>query len=114
MAQASASVTGSVCALRHRSAPVVQTPLSPLYRDCASYGFGGMADATTTSQLDTPPQHSGCLPQRDVATSLRELIATTAAMADERPSSSCFLVYLDPSLDKTMILIHIVQQLMRS
>ena len=34
MAQASALAIGSSCALPHGSAPVVQLPLRPLYRDC--------------------------------------------------------------------------------
>lgn len=109
MAQAFALTTGAACASRHGPGSVVQTPLRPLYSDCTSYGLDDLAVATTTSQLDTLTQHGGGLPLRDVATALRELFATMAAMADERPSPSCFLVYLDPGLDKTMMLMHFVQ-----
>ncbi|SHK67721.1 hypothetical protein SAMN05444000_1662 [Shimia gijangensis] len=84
MAQAFASATGSACALQHGSGSAVQTPLRSLYRDCTSYSSDDLADATTTSQLDTLIRHGGGLPQQDVATALRELIATMAAMADER------------------------------
>lgn len=114
MAQASAFATGSACALRHGPASVVQTLLRPLYSDCTSYSSGGLADATTTSQTETLTRHGGGLLQQDVAMAVRELIATTAAMADERPSTSYLFVYLDPGLGKTMMLTHLVQQLLRS
>jgi hypothetical protein len=112
MAQASAFATGSACALRHGSGSVAQTPIRALYSDCTSYSSSDLADATTTSQLDTLIRHGGGLPQQDVATALRELIATMVAMADERSPPSHFRFFLGPDLDKTMMLMHFVQQLL--
>lgn len=114
MAQASAFATGSTCALRHRPASVVQTPLRPLYSDCTSYYSGGLADATTISLMDTLTRRGGGLLHQDVATALREPVATMAAMADGKAPPSFFLSSLDPGVGKTTALIHFVQHLLRS
>lgn len=114
MAQAHAFAPGSACALRHGPDLVVQTPLRPLYSDCTSYSSGGLADATTTSLIDTLTERGGGLLHQDVATALRELVATMAAMADGTAPPSFFLSSLDPGVGKTTTLIHFVQQLLRS
>lgn len=114
MAQASALATGSTCALRHGSASVVQTPLRPLYSDCTSYSSGGLADASTTSLMDTLTRRGGGLLHPDVATALREPVAMMAAMADGTAPPSFFLSSLDPGVGKTTALIHFVQHLLRS
>lgn len=114
MAQASALAIGSSCALRHGSAPVVQLPLRPLYRDCTSYGSGGLANATTSSLIDELARRGGGLPQQNVAMALRELVATMAAMADGTVSPHFYLSSLDPGVGKTTTLIHFVQHLLRS
>jgi hypothetical protein len=105
MAQASAFATGSACASGHGSASVVQTPIRPPYSNSTTYSSGDLADATTTSLLDTLTQHGGGLPQRDVATALREPVATMAAMADGTAPPRFFLSSLDPGVGKTTTLI---------
>lgn len=114
MAKASASAIGSACALRRELGLVVQALKRPLFSDCTVFGSGDLADATTTSQLDTLIHHGGGLPQQVGATALRELVAALVAMADGRPSFGYCLFYLDPGLDKTMMLTHLAQQLLKS
>lgn len=114
MAQASAFATVSARALRHGSDPVVQTPLIPLYNDCTSYSSGNLADATTTLLLEELARRGGGPIPQDVATALREVVATLAAMADGIAPPSFFLSSLDPGIGKTTTLIYFVQQLLKS
>ncbi len=114
MAQASAFATGSACALRHEFVPVVQNPIRSLYRDCTSYGFGDLAEATTTSLLNQLCSRGGGLPPEPVASALQELVNTLAAMADGAAPPHFFLSSLDPGVGKTTTMVHFVQHLLRS
>lgn len=113
MAQASALAIGETCALPHGSASVVQTPLKTLYRDCTTYGFSDLADATTTSLLEDLTRWGGPL-SPGVEKALRCLVEMMVAMAEGTAPPSFYLSSLDPGVGKTTTLVHFVRALLRS
>lgn len=114
MAQASALATGVTLAFPHVLAPVVQTPIRPLYRNCTTPQSSSLAEATTSSLFAVLVQRGGGLPYQDVTIALRELVAMFVAMAEGKASPVFYLSSLDPGIGKTTALICFVQELLKS
>lgn len=114
MAQASALATGVTLAFPHVLAPVVQTPIRPLYRNCTTPQSSSLAEVTTSSLFALLSQRGGGLPHHYFTTALRELVATMAAMAEGKAPPVFHLSSLDPGIGKTTALICFVHELLRS
>ena len=109
MALASALAAGAACVRQHKSALVVQTPLSPLNRDCTSYGSNSLAaDAIFSLFKQLAPCGVDPIP-REIATALRELVVKMVAMADGTAPPRFFLSSLDPGVGKTTALVHFLR-----
>lgn len=113
MAQASALAIGATCAFPHGPASVVQTPFETPYRECTTYGFSDLADATTTSLFEDLTRWGGPL-SPGVEEALRCLVETMVAMAEGAARPSFYLSSLDPGVGKTTTLTHFVRALLRS
>lgn len=73
MAQASALAIGSARAFQHGSAPLVQRPLRPLYRERTSFSSGDLADSTIISLLENSARRGGVYRNRISRQSFKNL-----------------------------------------